>query len=353
MPAGGRFVAEWLRTYRGYTGESVQHASRWLEIDRSSPILGVGGDQARLESLVFTAMADARLWTTYPFAIVRVRPAENGALIVHLDRYAIGFDGLNDVAEEVFLYIAPHADADGSLITGIPGLRVRRMRGRDLFLSLQGTDSTIILRCARGTTWKRALDSVHGRVEGASYRPLWNDPTVSAGEGDHIAWKTRAFGHLEWLGSGLLRRAGLFHSTTNAFFRKGWACDKMFKFELTSSASSGSYHEKFIKRLSDPIWGVPLIARKHECYCDRHPSPTRMCWIELKQPGSTETVLQLRFDHEPLQHSSEYRAKFQAIGADPLWLDRILPHRFPAREASDSGSVASRHRRSGTGTRVL
>lgn len=134
-----------------------------------------------MESRIFTALADIRLWTKHPFTITRVRPQPDGSVTIHLDAYAAAFDETYNAAERAFSCLAPFAEADGSSVTGIPGL------------------SRILM-------------------EDASLQPLWDEPRVADDERRYMRSEASVHGHLDWLGSAPLRRARLFQSATNAFY---------------------------------------------------------------------------------------------------------------------------------------
>ncbi len=156
-------------------------------------------------------------------------------------------------------------------------------------------------------------------------QPLWDEPRVADDERSYMRSEASVHGHLDWLGSALLRRARLFQSATNAFYLKGWTMDRKLKIEFVSAVEAGAYHQEFIDRLTDRTWGLPLTVHRHECYCRASRSAPSMCWIELTQPGRDEPVLQLRFGHESPRYYSDLRPQFRALGSGTRWLNRALP----------------------------
>ncbi|MFD3430698.1 hypothetical protein [Nocardia fluminea] len=265
-------------------------------------------------------------------------------MTIHLDAYAAAFHERCDAAEHAFSCLAPFADADGSFVTGVPGLRVREIRATELVLGLAGETATISLRCAPGTRWQPILAATRTLMEDASLRPLWDEPCVDDNEGRYMRSESNAHGHLDWLGSALLRRARLFQSATNAFHLKGWTMDRKFKIEFVSAVEAGAYHQKFIERLTDPVWGLPLNVHRHECYCRTSPSAASTCWIELTQPGRVDPVLQLRFHHENPSYYTDLRPQFRSLGSEKRWLNQIFPPTAQVTQPSLSHRATDFHR---------
>ncbi len=325
MAARGRVTDE-IRAYRAFTGESAQAARQIHPPAHRTSIPAAAGDQMLLEAEVLDALIDSRHWTVHPFAISRVRPQRDG-IVLCVDERVAAFGRTYDAATDVLYRLVPCADEDGSFTTGVAGLRLGRHSGRNLELRMADSGSAVVvLRCAPHVSWRVAIDSVRADLEAAGHRPLW-DPgcAVSASERHFVGWQLERFPQFAWLGSALLRRLYLFRSASHAFSAKGWCCDGRFKFELNSIADVGSYHRQFVDRLTDAGLGIPLTTKDVDCYCaGMQPRQSRTCWIELG-PRTGDAILQLRFSNSPHPKAIQVRPEFESIGADPRWLDVVLP----------------------------
>ncbi|MFI7526485.1 hypothetical protein [Nocardia salmonicida] len=324
MAAGGRITDE-IRAYRAYTGESAQAARQIHPPAHRTSIPAAAGDQMHLEAEVFEALIHCTDWAVHPFAISRVRPHRD-RLVLWVDESVAAFGRTYDAATQVLRRLAPYADEDGSFVTGVAGLRLGGHSGRNLELRMAGTSAVVVLRCAPRASWRAAVGTVRADIEAIGHRPLWDAGcVVDDSERRFVGWQLDAFPRYAWLGSALLRRMNLFRSASHAFYTKGWCCDGRFKFELNSTTSAGSYHRQFIDRLTDTGLGIPLAVKDIDCYCDgAEPAQSGTCWIELGSRTS-DAILQLRFCHNPQPRTIRFRPEFESIGADPRWLDVVLP----------------------------
>lgn len=324
MSAHGRFVADRLRRYRDYTGESPQFASENILLNGQAPIKSVRGPQAQLESFIFEELADLRLWRKHPFGVSRARPTADGRLILFVDPYMSGFGRRHSAGEIILRRICPCSGSDGSFISGIPGLRIKAISSRNIELTLLDSDSAVILRSSQGFNWHDSVQTVESGAQ--ELHLLWRERNFASGEREFKSWHAKYLGHLDWIGSALLRRCGIFQSATNAYHIKGWACDARFKFELTSTVDTGSYHDDFVSRITDPVWGIPLITQTRECSCNARTPRSRICWIELEEQEGSDAVLQLRFSHdEHKSYLTDLRPEFASIGASEQWISRTIP----------------------------
>lgn len=118
------------------------------------------------------------------------------------------------------------------------------------------------------------------------------------------------------------------HFGTSAYMLSGWTSGPMLKMELTSAQVTGSHHDSFITALTDSTWGLPLVVRKIECHCTEEGQPSGSCWIELGRAGNgadKQNILQLRFGYDAGDDLKQLIPEFLDIGADPGWLQRVLP----------------------------
>ncbi|RMI33580.1 hypothetical protein [Nocardia stercoris] len=325
MAAHGRVTDE-IRAYRTYTGESAQTA-RWIQPSHRTSIPSATGDQMRLEAEILDHLTFSREWSLHPFSISRVRP-QRDALVLDVDERIAAFGETDDAATDVLRRLVPSVDAgDGSFVTGVAGLRLGLIQGRSLELRMADTSAVVVLRCAPHARWRASVDTVHADLQELGQRPLW-DAGAGVGdiERDYIGWQLRSFPEFGWLGSALLRRLYLFHSTSQAFYTKGWSSFGQFRFELNSTTTAGAYHRRFVDRLTDTRLGIPLVVKDIDCYCDSAGSArSATCWIELGPPSGHKSILQLRFCHNPQPRTIGFRPDFKNLDADRRWLDRVLP----------------------------
>lgn len=322
MAARGRFQ-DFARTYRAHTGESVQFikSSDWKI--GSGPIPIASGDQALLESCVFTELAGCGYFTKHPFGISRVRPASDGAVTIWLDATMGGFNKTYPLAAWAISRLLPYA-LGGDYASGIANLRVARVQGRDLELTLIGTDSRLVLRAAAGTWWKDELSALYRKTVESGHEPLWTDPkpvTFDVSQPDGYDEMQR---RISWLGSGLLRRVALFHTATSAYYVNGWEGYDMLKFSFDFDARTGPGHGLFMDRLLNVRWGMPLKVEDSSCRCFSKRDIFGQCTFLLTHADMDTGALQLRFGY--LQPGSiNRREMLQRVGADPRWLTRVLP----------------------------
>lgn len=90
---------------------------------------------------------------------------------------------------------------------------------------------------------------------------------------------------LSWLGSGLLRRIGLFRTVSSAYTTDMWVSDDTWKIEMLSCLDVPLAHDEFITWLCDPVWGLDLSLREMWCTCDVASDSEHECRFELGHNG--------------------------------------------------------------------
>ncbi|MFJ6136549.1 hypothetical protein [Kitasatospora sp. NPDC092286] len=323
-----------------YTGDSVWYIARTAR-DRSPGIEEANADQALIEHLFLSEVRGGAAYAQHPVSIRATRVLD-GRTEVFLDKCAIGTRGKRyDFAEEALCRLLPFGVDDGEL-AGVCGLRVSHIDSRGIHLRLvQAPAAHLTLVGPTAAHWKQLVAEHHKAVSAAGSTPLWDRQRY--GEAEH-AFHARhpKFGEHEagmsLLTSGILRRIGMWHTTSNAFCTRYWqAGHQTMVWELRHLYGTRPAHDEFAALFRKPLWGPPLVVLKQHCDCHSrrpdaggrpHPDFERQCTFEFHhqdRPG----VLEIRFrtgrprnDDEP-----EVRADLEAAGADPAWLGRVLPRR--------------------------
>ena len=152
------------------------------------------------------------------------------------------------------------------------GLRVGASSDRNLELRWADADGRVTLRGRKGTNWGARLDARMRADTDPDYVPLWQSRTLSDSEvQDRKPYRRVSIFQIErelsWLGSAILRRVGLFATTSNAYSTSAWTTGGEWKFELDAVPAVTIDHDRFLARLTDPIWGAPLRIVRHHCDC--------------------------------------------------------------------------------------
>ncbi|WP_159029563.1 hypothetical protein [Streptomyces qaidamensis] len=325
-----------------YTGEPFQMSRHALRGgDNRHPIPGATGTQARLEAEVLAKLGGGGQWWSHPLGIARVRPG-CGSALVELDGHTTFSSGtLYPRSAHALDKLLPCAEP-GVQVTGIVGLRVAGIEGADLHLTLSGDFSRIVLRGIPGTRWEELLDERWHRYEEAGFPPLWRSGSLTEYEKAHISsygesW--RAERDLDWIGSALLRRIALFHTSGSAYSTRSWITGDEWIFELDTVLDAPPGHDDFLNRLLDPIWGPALRVDRCHCSCDALRDPDdrfylRQCTFHLTHRDQPLGGLQLRFRHGHAVYGSDARTTLRHLGSPPKWLDRVLPANRPDARAS-------------------
>lgn len=332
MAAGGR-LKQLLRTRCLHTGESPrQLKGAGEEIDNRRPIPDAEGDQAVLESQVFSKLSDGGTWWAHPLGIAKVRLSRREPVFVHLDSHTELSQGEKyPMSSHALDRILPFAEP-GVQVNGVIGLRVAGIDGADLHLRLVNSESHLVIRGIPGTQWRDDLDARWESLQEDGYPPLWESPSQTIHENDDKKAHPGVRGtelDISWLGSGLLRRVALFHTISSAYSTRSWITGDEWIFELDTRHDVRLDHDRLLSRLTDPIWGLPLRIGDHHCSCDDPPLTNarymRQCTYHLEHTGNQPCGLQFRFRSGPTVYGKNVREELGRLGADTAWLDRILP----------------------------
>ncbi|MEU7642503.1 hypothetical protein AB0C11_41995 [Streptomyces sp. NPDC039016] len=195
-----------------------------------------------------------------------------------------------------------------------------------------GTKSCVILRGVAGTNWKEELEKQWEKF--SKYQemvPLWQAPTLTDPEKSDLEslpehWDRK--NNLAWIGSGILRRLALLHTSVNSCTVSAWITGDEWIFELDGAPRVPLNHDLFIHRLSDPTWGLGLKVDSHYCYC-HSPEYGNMyqCTYYLHPDHNGSGTLQFRFRYGALVNVKETRRTLADVNASTDWLARVLPER--------------------------
>ncbi|MEU5162272.1 hypothetical protein AB0G74_22075 [Streptomyces sp. NPDC020875] len=253
-----------------YTGETFQEAFRVLGKLRQgeAPIpTAANPDQVLLEARVLLNLLESRnIYTRYPLGIVAVHPAPDtiGLQVESVER-----------ATEILFNILPAFGPDGEL-HGVPGLRIARWHKTAIELRVLGQPARLRLSGLPCRLWRQAeADTLPGWIDPAEMRlcwrsspaqyttvererrNMWEDP-----DDDYVQRVRRG----AWLSSGLLRRAALLHTVSNAFAADGYhslganVAPLVVRSSHVRGHGPGPHH--IVAALLDPVFGLPLrVAR--------------------------------------------------------------------------------------------
>jgi hypothetical protein len=218
----------------------------------------------------------------------------------------------------------------GVQVFGVPGLRIAKVRGADLHLTLAGRGCGLVLRGRKGTCWRSELrqrrESERNREDAPA---LWSEASLTSYERDHIREFPNALDQdLAWLGSGLLRRVALLATASSAYSTRSWITGDEWIFELDTVRGVTLDHNAFLDKLMDPVWGLPLRIERHHCACHQHRYAEYMhqCTFHLEHTGEEPGIMQIRFRYVPEMYGATgSRELLERLGADPSWLNRVLP----------------------------
>ncbi|MEV3972692.1 hypothetical protein AB0K68_31855 [Streptomyces sp. NPDC050698] len=355
MTSGGR-LTRLARTRQMYTGEPFQLSRHALcGGDNRRPIPEAAGPQARLEAEVLAKLGGGGQWWSHPLGIARVRPGFGSAL-VELDGHTTFSSGtLYPRSAHALDKLLPCAEP-GVQVTGVVGLRVAGVAGTDLHLTLSGGFSHVVLRGIPGTRWEELLDERWHRSRKAGFPPLWRSGSLTEYEKADISSRPeswRAERDLDWIGSALLRRIALFHTSGSAYSTRSWITGDEWIFELDTVLEAPPGHDDFLGRLLDPVWGPALRVERRHCSCDAPRGPDdrfylRQCTFHLTHRDRPLGGLQLRFRHGHAVYGSDARTTLRKLGAPVKWLDRVLPAHRPDARASTGDRRSARPAETGS-----
>ncbi|WP_143663885.1 hypothetical protein [Streptomyces sp. rh34] len=332
MSAGGR-LSTLARTRITYTGEPYQFALETLKGTHDLPPLpDVTGEQALLESQVMANLSDGGTWSAHPVGISGVRLSWDNPIMVHLDSHVELSRGENyPVAWHAGDRLLPYVGGGGE-VGGVAGLRIAAIRGNDLHLTLASADSRLILRGITGTRWSDYLDERRRDLAVGHAAPLWDSPELTDFEWQDKQSYPRTRGAEEDvapLGSGLLRRVALFHTSNSAYSSRSWTTGSDWIFELDTRRDVRLDHDTLLGKLPAPVWGLPLRVVEHHCTCDDPPLTSdrymRQCTYELVHDDVPGCALQFRFRWGPAVYGKDARRQLERLGSDLGWLNRVLP----------------------------
>ncbi|MFG2918107.1 hypothetical protein ACGF0D_35135 [Kitasatospora sp. NPDC048298] len=337
MASGGR-LPKLVRTRQFYTGEPFHTAKAALRGGNNrSPLLFGHTLQARLEAEILNKICTGGQWWAHPLGVAAVETSAQSA-VVHLDGHTTFRRGTSYPRSAHALDNLLPGTESGAQVSGVVGLRIAGINGPNLRLTLVGGGCDLVLRGTPETDWGVELDKRWERFEKAGEVPLWHAPQLTADEEQHIRefpldWNSRR--RLDWLGSALLRRIAVFHTSSTAYSCHAWIHDDEWIFELDTVRGIELDHDAFLGRLMDPVWGVPLRIRSQFCSCNRHQRLghnlyTLQCTYHLEHAdGSGRGGLQLRFRHGSGTDAGDARRTLTSVGAPAGWLDRVLPTSSP------------------------
>ncbi|WP_326687227.1 MULTISPECIES: hypothetical protein [unclassified Streptomyces] len=298
---------------RQYTGEGHQQAIRALGRLSASenPIPAPASPaQERLEATVFLRLLETRdCFTRYPLGLVAVHPTPTG-ITLELES--------EERAAEVLFELLPTSAPDDEELHGLAGLRITKRLRTAIELRVLGRAAQLRLGGLPSTTWHRAEQATHAKwIDPDTMRFCWSaSPTRrTAREQEHaLMWEddadsfVRTWQRGAWLGSALLRRAALLHTSANTYLVDGYrgAASNLTRWVVRSSHTPergpGPHH--IVAALLDPVFGVPLRLTRFRGDTDE--GPNRDQHFVLEDPDKT-AVLELRTTAEkpPARLSAE------------------------------------------------
>ncbi|MFB9608603.1 hypothetical protein ACFFTQ_37190 [Streptomyces roseofulvus] len=305
-----------------------------------APVPAASRDQARLEAAVFEHLGGTIDYCAHPAGIAHVRPSVDH-LVVKVDLKLGPEHSLPRHCLEALLptqYTGP-AEDEGLTPGGIAGVRLLEVDSNGLHLGLAGTDARVTLTGPPPEWWQAALARHRSFCRDHHLVPLWDAPALTPFEATYLAadstwWKEQA--DRAWIASGLLRRIALFHTVIKPFCIRYWRHGLGWKFELRYEHGVPVGHDRLIKHLTDPRYGLAIQSTRDHCECkkcDCDGGAERNCWFTLDTGGGRRDEIVLHFRHTRAGYdiTREYD-QLVAAGAAPDWLAQALPahHRSPA-----------------------
>jgi hypothetical protein len=322
---------------RLYTGDSLRYFARSHAHRQALGIPAAEHDQALIDHAFITTFNGGFAYAAHPIAIRATRTVEGGTE-VHIDDRAVIAGRHYDVAEHT-LYLLPF-DAGDDGLGGVRGLRVSHVDKRGLHLRLlHAPAARLTVVGPPASRWRSLLAERQRELIGLGCTPLWLLPDYGTAERANWAQHgeyERSEAEMSWLTSAVLRRIGLWHTTSTAFCSRYWMRgDQTMIWELRHLYGVRPAHDEFAALLGDPVWGPSLQILDSHCDCHHrrpdaggrpHPNYERNCMFEFHRP-ERPGVLQIRFRTGPPREEDEPRVRAELTGAnaDPAWLNRVLP----------------------------
>ncbi|WP_030246844.1 hypothetical protein [Streptomyces sp. NRRL S-350] len=225
-----------------------------------------------------------------PFGFERVSPTPDG---LHIEPAA------TPAYRRWFVStVLPSAGPDGE-VTGIPGLRTDRDRTGAPVLSLAGTTASVVLRGIPAQQWRTLTADFEDELRSAGHFPLWNTGPATTEEMRNLTWfdPATAGPRPHWLGSGLLRRVGVFTAAGVPALVTGWptagTIADCWKFDLEFIPGHVPDHGRLAALLADPAVGLAMRVRGHEC----RESGASRCRLRLVAADGRPGEVELLFRH--------------------------------------------------------
>ncbi|GAA0444219.1 hypothetical protein ACFQ2B_00360 [Streptomyces stramineus] len=342
----GSILTQQARYRSRCTGRGHQSEHQFLSTNRpASPIAKVTHEQALLEAALFERIDGIFDYCAHPAGIQWVDPRTDH-LTVCLDPYLGRPDRplpLHSLAGLLPThYIGTEETPEGP--GGVPGLRLLSIDEHGLHLGMIGSSASATLTGPTPDLWRTLLDEHRSWCRENELAPLWNTAGLSEPEtsyrAEHPHWHS-ILADSAWLGSGLLRRIGLFHTAVSPFCLRYWFDGVDWKFELKYEHGVALDHDELVALLTHPSWGLPLRVHYRHCECrpcDCDGGRERICWIELAPHGQRRGGISFRFRSTARgRDHTAVHAKLVSSGAPKPWLERALPQHH--RQISETVTV--------------
>lgn len=319
-----------MRDYQQYTGESLQYLSENLKLGNDyRSVADVTGAQQYLESRFLNAVGDQGEYLAHPFGFKAVRISPRGPLTLMLDPAPAGVEHA-PITLGFLEKLLPFSHEGG--VEGIALLRADVVDERRLELRCMGTNARLTLCSPGRTDWAAALAARRDQLT-PEFVPLWDSPTATDSErtpNRHHLLRTES---IAWIGSALLRRIALFHTSSTAH-RSHMYCSVTkdggfgWTVEMVVDQAAEMCHEQLIAALVRPGFGIPLVMTKMECWCTPNPEPEearRACMFHFRHQDGRRGELRLRFCSEPTPSPAWQREHYHRAHANRRWINRVLP----------------------------
>ncbi|GLW74955.1 hypothetical protein Kpho02_72520 [Kitasatospora phosalacinea] len=309
---------------RRYTGESRCGAKAELRrLPAGDPLIPrSSGDQEFLEAEVLRGLLEyPSTYTTRPFRVLWVIPRPTGMTI----RFAADADadGLTDfVAWGLF----PAGGEDD--MRGIPGLRLVNAGHNRMDVGLLGTRARIRLEGVPSTSW-REVEAVRQRAAGdAGETAPFRHPELTLSEKaftQRHSWLVEARRGTAALGSALLRRLGLFRTAADWHDMAGYTkYSDTFAFRMTFTKEMLTSHAEFLRQLTQPDCGIPIVQRMAACSCATGGTDCRL-YLTCQPPYEGRVELQFATSWEC--SASEIAEVLRYAGSPESDIARYVPLR--------------------------
>ncbi|MFI0742430.1 hypothetical protein ACH4PU_30790 [Streptomyces sp. NPDC021100] len=339
----GSTLSQQARYRARCTGLGHQAQLQFLSRTRPAvPVPAAGNDQALLEAALLEGIDGIVGCSAHPAGIQSVLPRPDH-LTARLDLYLGGRERMLPAHSLERLlpthYTGPDP-APGS-VGGTAGIRLLRIDEDGLHLGLVGSSASATLTGPTSAQWRACVADHRSWCAENQLEPLWDSAVLTEPEialrAEHPLWE-RMLTDSAWLGSGLLRRIGLFHTVCSAYWLRYWYDGEDWKIDLSYEHGVPADHDALVEHLVHPVWGLPLRVDHRHCECrpcECDGGRERQCAIELAPVGNRCGGVSFRFRSAP-QHrdlSTRY-TRLLAAGAGQGWLQRSLPRHHRQAEAS-------------------